>query len=402
MKKSLLVTEDERQRILEMHGFNNKVNVINEQYKELENIFVKDFLKGLEKTDAKTFDELGVIISKRSDETLSGAFDRILTSAINGGRQEGIQVLKFCRTLSAVNDKFAEKFYKTQIKTIDKIKLKYPEKWEDLVKTNFGEKVLEKYKKGAEGKVTPPKPSKPSTPPVPPKEIPSKLDKPVKFRTSSGKEITVKQKDVDKAIDDATAYISEHQLTNMDEAQTLDIWNSFKNEIKNLKPGDLIDSEGILFRTPKSTEFFNKLLRLSKANPKILPKAEKDEVLQLLQKNLSDDEKTVINSIWQGVQKNEVYLNNLPEKFRWVKGPLSYIKKNKKKFIYTGLGGGALYEILDGDSALWSFLKTIGLTYAGLWVVKTLFDGGGATPDDFKDEEDFENDKKPGGGKEVG
>ena len=106
-----------------MHGFTNKTNVINEQYKELENIFIKDFVKGIEKTDTKAFDELGEIIGKRSDETLSGAFDRVLSKAINtNGREGGSKVLEFCRKLSTVNDKFAEKFYKTQIKTINKIK----------------------------------------------------------------------------------------------------------------------------------------------------------------------------------------------------------------------------------------------------------------------------------------
>jgi hypothetical protein len=155
MKKILSVNATEKLRILEMHGFINKPNVINEsnvineQIKELETIFVKDFVKGLEKSDIKAFDELGVIIGKKADETLSGAFDRVLSLAITtGGRQEGAKVMQFCRKLSSVNDKFAEEFYKTQTDTINKLKQKYPADWEKLVKTNFGEEVLEKAKKG--------------------------------------------------------------------------------------------------------------------------------------------------------------------------------------------------------------------------------------------------------------
>lgn len=155
MKKILSVNATEKLRILEMHGFINKPNVINEsnvineQIKELETIFVKDFVKGLEKSDIKAFDELGVIIGKKADETLSGAFDRVLSLAITtGGRQESAQVFKFCKKLSLVNDKFAEKFTENQIDVINNIKKKYPGNWENLIKINYGEKVLEKYKKG--------------------------------------------------------------------------------------------------------------------------------------------------------------------------------------------------------------------------------------------------------------
>lgn len=406
MKKLLSVSENEKQRILEMHGLYNKLNVITEQatpYKALEGIFLNPLIKGLEKSDSKAFDELGTILLKRSDETLSGAFDRVLAKVIETeGREGGIEILKFCKKLSSINSQFSEQYAKLQTPYINKMKVKYPEKWEQLVEVNFGKEVLEKYKTVKPAKVTPPKPPKPATPPTPPKEIPTKLEGPVKYRTSSGKEITVKQKDVDKAIDDAATYIKERQVTEMDEAQTLDIWNTFKSEITNLKPGDLIGTEGILFKNPKSTEFFNQLLRLSKANPKFLPKAEKDEFLRLLQKNLNEDEKIVINSIWNGVQKNESYLKNLPEKWRWIQAPIKYIKNNPKKVFF----GSALgFDFLDGDSDAWSFLKTIGTVLGVAWVIKTLNNGNSnSKPEDFDDldNEEGNDNSRPGGGKEVG
>jgi hypothetical protein len=76
------------------------------------------------------------------------AFNRVLDLAVNGGRVEGAKVMQFCRKLSSINDQFAQKFYENQIKVIDKIKQKYPNDWEKLVKTNYGEKVLERAKKG--------------------------------------------------------------------------------------------------------------------------------------------------------------------------------------------------------------------------------------------------------------
>lgn len=149
MKKILSVNPNEKQRILEMHGFTNNSNVINEQYSELRSKIVDKFVSGLEKNDVKAFDELSTIIGRKSNEALDVAFNRVLDLAVNGGRVEGAKVMKFCRKLSSFNDQFAQKFYENQIKIIDKIKQKYPNDWEKLVKTNYGEKVLEKAKKGA-------------------------------------------------------------------------------------------------------------------------------------------------------------------------------------------------------------------------------------------------------------
>jgi hypothetical protein len=394
MKKSLLVTEDERQRILEMHVFNNKVNVINEQYKELENIFVKDFLKGLEKTDAKTFDELGVIISKRSDETLSGAFDRILTSAINGGRQEGIQVLKFCRTLSAVNDKFAEKFYKTQIKTIDKIKLKYPEKWENLVKTNFGEKVLEKYKKGMEGKVTPPKPS---TPPIPPKEIPTKIEDSVKYTTSSGQVIILTQKDVDVIVDNITSQIEKNLNTKWNREMTSEKYQSTMKFLESINSGDLLDKK--LLKNAEPTQEFYDIIHLSKLDPNLLPTESKNKMLDLILSKLSEDEKIAINSIWNAVQRNGQYITELPKILRIplvgdsLNWGINKIKRNPKLSLLGGaLGTGVIAKLFWGGAIISALLK--------------LHNGGGATSDDFRenyeDDKESKKDKNPGGGQEIG
>jgi hypothetical protein len=149
MKKILSVNPNEKQRILEMHGFANNLNVINEQYNELKSKIVDKFVIGLEKNDVKAFDELSTIIGRKSNEALDVAFNRVLDLAVNGGRVEGAKVMQFCRKLSSFNDQFAQKFYENQIEIIDKIKQKYPNDWEKLVKTNYGEKVLEKVKKGA-------------------------------------------------------------------------------------------------------------------------------------------------------------------------------------------------------------------------------------------------------------
>ena len=148
MKKILSVNPNEKQRILEMHGFTNNSNVINEQYSELRSKIVDKFVSGLEKNDVKAFDELSTIIGRKSNEALDVAFNRVLDLAVNGGRVEGAKVMQFCRKLSSINDQFAQKFYENQIKVIDKIKQKYPNDWEKLVKTNYGEKVLERAKKG--------------------------------------------------------------------------------------------------------------------------------------------------------------------------------------------------------------------------------------------------------------
>jgi hypothetical protein len=162
MKKLLFITENEKQTILEMHGFINKPNVINEQYVELRKVFAnsltKDLVKGLEKSNSKKFDELSKILGRSTDETLLSAFNRTLTTAIRTeGREGGAQVFKFCRELSLINDQFAEEFMLQQIEVINKIRQspKYSEKWETLVKINYGEKVLEKYKKHNMGAVKP-------------------------------------------------------------------------------------------------------------------------------------------------------------------------------------------------------------------------------------------------------
>jgi hypothetical protein len=150
MKKLLFVTENEKQTILEMHGFINNPNVINEQYVELEKIFINPLIKGLEKTDSKAFNELSTILGRGTDETLSGAFDRVLSKAVDqNSREAGINILKFCKKLSSINPQFAEEFYNNQIKVIDKIRQnpKYSNQWEKLIKDNYGEEVLEKYKK---------------------------------------------------------------------------------------------------------------------------------------------------------------------------------------------------------------------------------------------------------------
>jgi hypothetical protein len=175
MKKLLFVTENEKQTILEMHGFINNPNVINEQYVELEKIFINPLIKGLEKTDSKAFNELSTILGRGTDETLSGAFDRVLSKAVDqNSREAGINILKFCKKLSSINPQFAEEFYNNQIKVIDKIRQnpKYSNQWEKLIKDNYGEEVLEKYKKNnikpnapkpdekpVEQKPTPPKPA---------------------------------------------------------------------------------------------------------------------------------------------------------------------------------------------------------------------------------------------------
>ena len=151
MKKLLFVTENEKQRILEMHRITDKSTVISEQVKELEHLVSNSFVKGLEKNDVKAFDELSTIIGRKGSETLDVAFVRVLDSAIKGGnRADGVNALKFCKKLSLINDEFAEKFYQSQIKVIDKIRLhpEYSKQWELMVKANFGERVLEKYKKG--------------------------------------------------------------------------------------------------------------------------------------------------------------------------------------------------------------------------------------------------------------
>jgi hypothetical protein len=162
MRKLLFVTENERQTILEMHGFINKPNVINEQYTDIRTLFTtslaKDLVKGLEKKDVKVFDELSTIIGRSTDETLLSAFVRVLESAIKGKvRTDGVKALKFCKKLSLINEEFAEKFYESQIDVIDKIRLhpKYSKQWELMVKANFGEIVLEKYKKNNMGPVKP-------------------------------------------------------------------------------------------------------------------------------------------------------------------------------------------------------------------------------------------------------
>jgi len=155
MKKILSVNETEKQRILEMHGFTKKTKVISEQYAELKglltkNRFIEDFITSLEKSNSKSFDEVSTILGRQGDETLTKAFDRVLSKAVQTqGRDGGVKILQFCKKLSTINSQFAEEFYKSQIKVIDKIKEKYPEKWEMLVKTNYGEKILEKYKSGA-------------------------------------------------------------------------------------------------------------------------------------------------------------------------------------------------------------------------------------------------------------
>lgn len=154
MKKILSVNETEKQRILEMHGFTKKTKVISEQYAELKglltkNRFIEDFITSLEKSNSKSFDEVSTILGRQGDETLTKAFDRVLSKAVQTqGREGGVKILQFCKKLSTINSQFAEEFYKSQIKVIDKIKEKYPGNWETLVKTNYGEKILEKYKKG--------------------------------------------------------------------------------------------------------------------------------------------------------------------------------------------------------------------------------------------------------------
>jgi hypothetical protein len=201
MKKLLFVTENERQTILEMHGFINNPNVINEEYTELEKIFKNPyaelekifknpFVKGLEKSNPKAFDELSKILDRRADETLSGAFDRVLSKAVdNGSRADGVNVLKFCKQLSLINDQFAEEFYKNQIEVINKIRLhpEYSKQWELMVKNNFGEKVLEKYKKNNMGSVKPvektPTEPKPSEKPAEQKPTPPKPAEQVKPQT---------------------------------------------------------------------------------------------------------------------------------------------------------------------------------------------------------------------------
>jgi hypothetical protein len=190
MKKLLFVTENEKQTILEMHGFINNSNVINEQYIELEKIFINPLIKGLEKTDSKAFDELSTILGRRTDETLSGAFDRVLSKAVDyHSREDGINILKFCRKLSSINDQFAEEFYQSQIEVIDKIRLHpdYSKNWELMVKGNFGEKVLEKYKKNNMGSVKPvektPTSPKPSEKPAEQKPTPPKPAEQVKPQT---------------------------------------------------------------------------------------------------------------------------------------------------------------------------------------------------------------------------
>jgi hypothetical protein len=186
MRKLLFVTENERQTILEMHGFINKPNVINEQYIEIRKVFAKslakDLVTGLEKSNSKKFDELSKILGRSTDETLLSAFNRMLTKAIRtDGREEGAKVLQFCRELSLINDQFAEEFMLQQIEVINKIRQspKYSGQWESLVKINYGEKVLEKYKKHNMGAVKPvektptsPKPAEQKpTPPKPAEQI---------------------------------------------------------------------------------------------------------------------------------------------------------------------------------------------------------------------------------------
>lgn len=201
MKKLLFVTENEKQTILEMHGFINNPNVINEEYTELEKIFknpyaelekifINPFVKGLEKSNPKAFDELSKILDRRADETLSGAFDRVLSKAVdNGSRADGVNALKFCKQLSLINDQFAEEFYKNQIEVINKIRLhpEYSKQWELMVKNNFGEKVLEKYKKNNMGSVKPvektPTEPKPSEKPAEQKPTPPKPAEQVKPQT---------------------------------------------------------------------------------------------------------------------------------------------------------------------------------------------------------------------------
>jgi hypothetical protein len=194
MKKLLFVTENERQTILEMHGFINKPNVINEQYTDVRTLFTttlaKDLVKGLEKNDVKVFDELSTIIGRSTDETLLTAFNRVLTNVIKtGNRTDGANVLKFCKKLSLINDEFAEKFYQSQIEVINKIRLhpEYSKQWELMVKGNFGEKVLEKYKKNNMGSVKPvektPTSPKPAEKPAEQKPTPPKPAEQVKPQT---------------------------------------------------------------------------------------------------------------------------------------------------------------------------------------------------------------------------
>lgn len=148
MKKVVRLNESDIVRIVK-RVINEQVN---KQFDNLGKIFSDELVIGLEKTNKMVFDNLSKIVEKKEGETLSFAFKKMLTKAIlNGGGREGVSVLKFCKELSLINEKFAEEFYKTQIETINKIRQnpKYsdPDEWQNLVKINFGDKVLEKYKR---------------------------------------------------------------------------------------------------------------------------------------------------------------------------------------------------------------------------------------------------------------
>jgi hypothetical protein len=147
MKKILKISDTEKKMILEMYGLKTESQTLNEQYAELENLIIRSFVKDLEKTDIKTFESLSKKLGRREGETLAGAFDRILTKAVEThGKDGGAAIMSFCRELTRVNDKFASEFYKTQKPVINQLKKQYPNDWEKLVDTNYGPKIKNLYK----------------------------------------------------------------------------------------------------------------------------------------------------------------------------------------------------------------------------------------------------------------
>lgn len=88
--------------------------------------------------------ELSSKLGRKSSETLSEAASRLMENQVlSPNREAGAKVLTYSRNMSEINGVFAREFYIAQRETITAIEKKYPLKWKELVRHNFGQRILE-------------------------------------------------------------------------------------------------------------------------------------------------------------------------------------------------------------------------------------------------------------------
>ena len=87
---------------------------------------------------------LSTKLGRKSSETLSEAASRLMENQkTSPNREAGVKVMTYMKNMSEISLPFAEDFYKSQVELLIKIEKAYPLNWKNLIKGNYGQRILD-------------------------------------------------------------------------------------------------------------------------------------------------------------------------------------------------------------------------------------------------------------------